>query len=336
MEAKFVLDEKDRKILWLLSIDSRQSFSKIASKVGISKEVANYRIRRMQENGIIKKFYALIDPSALGYITARIFLKFQHSDAKIRDKFINHYIASPLAGWTVGVVGEYDLGIQFWGKTIAELYESKKKFVKNGSKYIKDSSVGIYHKIHFFDRKYLSPKKAGRDENMHATICSSENVHLDSEDIVILNELFHDARTPTIEIAKKTGLSAPTVDYKIKRLKGNAIKAFTVMVDLDRIGRQWYKARLALDDYGAIDRIIAFAAEHPLIISAYEMLAGGEIELEVEVESMQEFQVFLDELTSKFPEAVRHYDYVRFLQEYKPTSIPKITAGIRNTSKKEK
>jgi len=55
------LDLKDRKILYYLDINSRQSNSDIAKKVGLSKEVVNYRIKRLEKEGIIKGYYTVLD-----------------------------------------------------------------------------------------------------------------------------------------------------------------------------------------------------------------------------------------------------------------------------------
>ena len=43
------IDLKDRKILYQLDIDSRQSYSQIAKKVGVSKNVLVYRINKLIE-----------------------------------------------------------------------------------------------------------------------------------------------------------------------------------------------------------------------------------------------------------------------------------------------
>jgi DNA-binding Lrp family transcriptional regulator len=51
------IDLKDRKILYQLDINSRQSYSQIAKKVGLSKTVLVYRINRLKEKGVIRKFY---------------------------------------------------------------------------------------------------------------------------------------------------------------------------------------------------------------------------------------------------------------------------------------
>ena len=46
------LDVKDRKILFQLTLNSRQSFNQIGKKVGLTKDVVAYRVKKLQENGI--------------------------------------------------------------------------------------------------------------------------------------------------------------------------------------------------------------------------------------------------------------------------------------------
>jgi len=55
------LDLKDKKILYELDIDSRQSFRSIGRKVGLSKDVVASRVKKLQEIGIIKRFFARYD-----------------------------------------------------------------------------------------------------------------------------------------------------------------------------------------------------------------------------------------------------------------------------------
>ena len=55
------LDLKERKILYELDNNSRQSFTKIGKKVGLHKNVVAYRIKRMKKIGVIRFFYTVID-----------------------------------------------------------------------------------------------------------------------------------------------------------------------------------------------------------------------------------------------------------------------------------
>jgi len=49
------IDLKDRKILYELDLNARQSLNEIGKKVGLNKDSVAYRIKRMEDEGIIKK-----------------------------------------------------------------------------------------------------------------------------------------------------------------------------------------------------------------------------------------------------------------------------------------
>ena len=51
------LDKKDRKLVYELDCNSRQTIQQLANKVGLSKDAVKYRINRLLQNQIIKSFY---------------------------------------------------------------------------------------------------------------------------------------------------------------------------------------------------------------------------------------------------------------------------------------
>ena len=53
------IDKKDRKILYQLDLDSRQTVTQIGRKVNLKKDVVSYRIKKLIKKGIIKNFYTL-------------------------------------------------------------------------------------------------------------------------------------------------------------------------------------------------------------------------------------------------------------------------------------
>lgn len=60
------LDEFDRKILSILRADGRITITDLAEAVGLSKTPCQQRLRRLQQNGVILGFRAIIDPAKLG------------------------------------------------------------------------------------------------------------------------------------------------------------------------------------------------------------------------------------------------------------------------------
>jgi len=62
------IDLKDRKILYHLDLNCRQSNAQIGKKVRLSKEVVNYRIKRMEEEGII--IFPTVFPERVSTLTS--------------------------------------------------------------------------------------------------------------------------------------------------------------------------------------------------------------------------------------------------------------------------
>jgi Lrp/AsnC family leucine-responsive transcriptional regulator len=60
------LDRIDRKILQMLSVDAGMSFQDIASRLSISKSTVHNRVKRLQSEGVIRGFHAVLDPEKLG------------------------------------------------------------------------------------------------------------------------------------------------------------------------------------------------------------------------------------------------------------------------------
>ena len=59
------IDSLDRKILQILSHDGNMSFQNIANRLSISKSTVHNRVSTLQKKGIIKGFYAMLDPEKL-------------------------------------------------------------------------------------------------------------------------------------------------------------------------------------------------------------------------------------------------------------------------------
>jgi DNA-binding Lrp family transcriptional regulator len=85
------IDDVDRRILTALHADARMSNNALAELVGIAPSTCHGRVRRLQELGVIRGFYADIDPAAIGLnLQAMISVTLQsNARGKIRS-FIQH------------------------------------------------------------------------------------------------------------------------------------------------------------------------------------------------------------------------------------------------------
>lgn len=65
--SKFLLDERNKKLLAALLRNPRASISALARRVGLSAPATRERLLRLEEAGVIKGWRVELDPKALGF-----------------------------------------------------------------------------------------------------------------------------------------------------------------------------------------------------------------------------------------------------------------------------
>jgi len=86
------IDLKDRKILYELDLNCRQSNTQIGKKVGLKKDIVSYRIKRMQDDGIITNFWTAINTYKLGYNVYRLYIAFQDVSIDVKNEIIQYFV----------------------------------------------------------------------------------------------------------------------------------------------------------------------------------------------------------------------------------------------------
>jgi Lrp/AsnC family leucine-responsive transcriptional regulator len=138
------IDLKDRKILYQLDLNCRQSNAQIGKKVGLSKQVVDYRIKKMEEAGVITGYWTCIDSYRFGYQVYRYYLVTQNATSSKKDEMILR-IADYKNTWvTGGLKGSYDITAVIWVKNIPEFYQFWDKFNKEYGDYIADKIFSVY------------------------------------------------------------------------------------------------------------------------------------------------------------------------------------------------
>lgn len=59
------IDQVDKKILDILQQDARITNLELANRIGISPPATLERVKRLEKNGVIKKYVALVDPAKI-------------------------------------------------------------------------------------------------------------------------------------------------------------------------------------------------------------------------------------------------------------------------------
>lgn len=68
-----MLDERDFHIVAALQQDARATYADVAARVGLSASAVHDRVRKLEQQGVIRGYSAVVDPEALGLsVTALI------------------------------------------------------------------------------------------------------------------------------------------------------------------------------------------------------------------------------------------------------------------------
>ena len=87
MSEPLTLDALDRRILRVLQADGRITFDALAAQVGLSSSAALRRVRRLEDNGVIGGYVAVVPPERIGLgLTAYINVRLEkHTESHKRN-----------------------------------------------------------------------------------------------------------------------------------------------------------------------------------------------------------------------------------------------------------
>jgi DNA-binding Lrp family transcriptional regulator len=320
------VDLKDRRILYQLDLDSRQSLTQIGKKVGLKKDVVSYRIKRLQDAGIIKNFFTVIDAYKLGYIVFRFYLVFQYVTPEIRSKIIE-YLVKDKHTWVVGsIIGRYDLAVVLWVKDINDFYRFWEKMLDMYGDYFAEKTFSIYVQAFAYRQSYLLLDEYKKSDRLDYEITGGgKTVEIDDLDYKLLNEIAVNARIPLIELAEKLGCSSQVVNYRLKNLmKSGVIQAFRVGIDISKLGLKHFKVDIHLKEHSQRKYIMSYIKSNPYLVFISTSAGVSDLELEFHLESSDKVDQIMEEISTKFPGIIRNYDYFMVSKIHKVRCIPEL------------
>lgn len=314
------LDKLDMQILHQLDLDGFQSFSEIGKKLRVGRDVMHYRVKRLEQKEIIKKYISILDYGKIGYFLGVLYFKFRHETKELREEIIEYYKSRNEVWWMNEMEGYYDLAFGWFARDLQSIKDIQRELMKKYRKNIQDHKFRFYNKFYQYKRNYLSEKTQSKEP----ILIKSENTKITDEiDDAILRILAENARTPYVDIADKLNLSAAQVHYRIKELKRKkVILGARPLIDLKKLGYEWYRLDIYLDDYSNYEQFLNFFSEHPNVVYVYDTFGGADLEVEMEVKNYEEFKKLEDSIKSKFSSSIEKTDFIIFTKEHKLVYFP--------------
>lgn len=305
------LDVLDRKILYHLDIDSRQSAKQIAQKIRSNKDTVNYRINRLVENGIITGFRTYVDIAKLGFSSIKTCIRFQDTSESKEKEFFDYLNSLPEIGWVVRGSGRWDALFAVWAPSTPSFYIILSEILNRFSRNIHEKE--IIHGIHWFyyNRKWLMPEEYDVLPTKYGEEPSKENAS--DADRAILGYLVYDSRKSFTEIAKKIGTSPQNVLHLVNGMKRRGvIRKYGIDIDYKKLGMVFCKTFVALHniDQASLKAIYSFCSHEPSIYALTTTLGAWDLELELEAKRVEEMMETMNRLKRNFPDFIKGYDSI--------------------------
>ncbi|MBT5023506.1 Lrp/AsnC family transcriptional regulator [Candidatus Woesearchaeota archaeon] len=351
-KSQVLLDKKDQRIILELFKNARSPISQIAKKVKLSKQVVDYRIKRMEQQNLILGYTAFLNNMAMGYEMYIAKFRLKKISKEKLEEITNFFVNHPFTKWVATCTGQWDVSIVFIAKDIFhyntliqefnfKLSENLVKF--RVDRFIEENVLGFDYLF-----KNLLNKNENRTDDINKSKANSNNkienkiknknnngaytkiIKLDDIDKQILQILETNARTPLIKIAKQVNLSADAVNYRIKNLiKKRIIVKFIPKINVSLLHYQWYVISLytQTSSENEFAKLMSFLKSQSNIVFIIRCPSIWNIEFDIHVKSSKDLFNLLMDLRTNFSEIIENIESTLVFYDHKYTHLPK---GILN------
>jgi Lrp/AsnC family leucine-responsive transcriptional regulator len=311
------LDKKDKKILFYLLQDSRQSYKILGKKIGMSKELVSYRIKRLIKNRIILNFSIIINFERLGYALMQTNYKFINVNPEKKEEIIHFLVTNKHTMYVSHIEGIYDLQVEFY---MGKPYEFEKLMDVIREKYspyliFKLSMYTIRAEFYTFSFLIHGAIK----KKIVDWIWGQQLYDIDNLDFKILSVLSKNSRIPIKNLANDLNSTVSTINNRIKNMKEeNIIALYTINVDWSKLGYRWFHLQISLKDYTKKNKIIKYMRENPYLIRRFKFLdLDMDLHFTLLLKNMEQLRTIIEELSTVFPNSINDYHFYSTFKVYK-------------------
>lgn len=310
--SDYSLNIKDRKLLYYLSRNSRESYTQLAKKVGLSKNAVYYKIEALKKQGIIKNFSSVIHLGALGKDTFTMFLKFNQDIYKDK-RIMNYFREYEFVDWLITLSGDWDLFVEFVFKDlehmtqiINQITSEFKNQLNTYEVLFSNQPIKVEHLIPDFYKDLKLPELEKSERKF-------ESYKTDKVDKKLLSLLASDSSLNSVVIAEKLNLTLDVVRYRIKKLvsSGIIIKFFPELA-LDKLGYQEYLCKIKLRNSSQLesDKIKLELRTNFNVTYAFFDVISSSFVFVCAFKSPNQIDTLLRSLRSKFSEVIESQSYL--------------------------
>jgi Lrp/AsnC family leucine-responsive transcriptional regulator len=311
------LDVKDKKVLSILDVSARTPASEIGKQAGLSKETTIYRLKRLEQRGIVKRYVTLVNIANLGYTGFAVYARFEKINERTRREIIAYLKDMPELYWIALVGGRFDLVFAIMCRSVFEFNRLYYRILNKFGEQLTDTTISMRTELQQNRRGYLLDKQGDLSK---APYFGKEPAleQLDESDSRILSMLSNNARMSVVTLSKMLEIPISTISARIKGMeRRGVIQGYSAYIRAQEYGMQSYRLFLYLQkmDESARKRLFAYAQENPNMILAIETVGEWNFEITLEVESHKDLQKEMTKLRDQFSENIKKLEFIIMFED---------------------
>lgn len=304
-----MLDKLDKRILQELETDCRQSNANIARKLKTNKTIINYRIERLQKNGIITGFQYITNQVILGKLSFGLLIQFRDLLSHQEEELIKKLKTVKQISWVSSINGRWDIilvviekDIQSFIKTLQKIFSLCGKHIREYNFYIDYSGSISGHDYLYDDQKDISVKYT-----------SGKNIELNNIESGVYESLKENPRIPLLQIGIKLNKTYDTIKSKFNYLSSkNILLRCSPKINIKLLG---YQDTLCLFNLSPsqekIGQFLDFCIRHPNIVRYADCLGHFNLIINIHTKNNEHLKEILGKIKKEFSEIINCYEIIQ-------------------------
>ncbi len=314
------LDIYDKRILNELDKYSNISLIRLSKKLKRSKQFILYRMKKMEQEGLILSYNAIIDVEKIGLLTYRFYIKMHNFNQKDKELFEKYITNLKEEVFVFAVLhGKWDYALIVGIKSTQQLHEIWDSIGNKFKKNILNYNFCLYSPIYNFNKLFTEDKEVleriyGNDPDLYQA---------KKTDLDILKIYAANTRAPLLHIAQKLKVSSDTVKDRIKKLeKERVICGYKLGLDLSKLGYDNYRVDIYLTSSSRNKELHEFFKYHPNIYQVHYTIGSADIEIELSVKNLQHLIDIIEKIKRNFSDVVDYIDYFSYASIIRMNYVP--------------
>lgn len=135
------IDEEDIKILKELAIDARINIVDLADKIKLSRDIVNYRLKKLLKLKIISQYRCYLNLENTGTNLYKVIIRTKNFDEKEEKRLKDYCSSHKSIPQFLKLIGSWDIELEFETNNENELYEILNEIRKDFSEIIRDFDI---------------------------------------------------------------------------------------------------------------------------------------------------------------------------------------------------